>query len=98
MNKSSTVAPAGLLQPLPIPDGKRYSVGMDFIVQLPCTQAGYDAIFVVYDRLSKMVHFVPTTTIVTAPEVARLFIDNVVKLHGLPLLKLMLTGRLTANS
>lgn len=83
-NKSSTVAPAGLLQPLPIPSDKWESVSMDFITQLPCTQAGYDAVLVVCDRLSKLVHFIPTTTTAKAEDVARLFVDNIVKLHGLP--------------
>jgi len=83
-NKSSTVKPAGLLRPLPIPEGKWQSVGMDFITQLPCTKAGYDSILVVTDRLSKLVHLIPTTTNVTAAEVAQLFVDHVVKHHGVP--------------
>ena len=40
-----------------------------------------DAIMVVVDRLSKMVHFVPTTTTATAVDTARLLVDHVVKLH-----------------
>jgi len=83
-NKSSTVKPAGLLRSLPIPEGKWQSVGMDFITQLPCTKAGYDSILVVTDRLSKLVHLIPTTTNVTAAEVAQLFVDHVVKHHGVP--------------
>jgi transposase InsO family protein len=57
---------------------------MDFIVQLPCTKKGYDAILVVVDRLSKRVHFIPTLTTATAPDVAKLFFDQVFRLHGLP--------------
>lgn len=83
-NKSKTVKPAGLLQPMPIPRGKWESVGMDFIVGLPCSKLGNDSVMVVIDRLSKMVHLIPTTSSVTAAEVARLFVENVVKLHGLP--------------
>lgn len=83
-NKSKTVKPGGLLQPMPIPRGKWESVGMDFIVGLPCTKAGYDSIMVVIDRLSKMVHLIPTTSTVTAAEVARLFVQNIVRLHGVP--------------
>ena len=57
---------------------------MDFIVQLPLTKAGYDTIFVIVDRLSKRAHFIPTTTNVTAPEVAKLFFNQIFRLHGLP--------------
>jgi hypothetical protein len=84
VNKSKTVKPAGLLQPLPIPVGKWDSVSMDFICGLPCSKAGFDSILVIVDRLSKLVHLVPTTTTMTAPEVAKLFVDNVVRLHGVP--------------
>ena len=50
---------------------------MDLITQLPRTKSGMDAIFVCVDRLSKMVHVTPTTTAVTAPKLAKLYIDNV---------------------
>ena len=46
--------------------------------------AGKDAILVVYNRLSKMVHFVATTEGTLAEGLARLFRNNVWKLHGLP--------------
>lgn len=83
-NKSKTVKPGGLLQPMPIPGSKWESVGMDFITGLPCTKAGYDSVLVVIDRLSKLVHLIPTTTNVTATEVARLFVQHVIRLHGVP--------------
>jgi len=46
--------------------------------------AGKDAILVVCDRLSKMTHFVAMTEGTSAEGLARLFRDNVWKLHGLP--------------
>ena len=55
---------------------------MDFITKLPVV-AGKDAILVVCDRLSKMTHFVATTEETSAEGLARLFRDNVWKLHGL---------------
>ena len=58
--KPSTQVPVGLLQPLPIPDQKWESVSLDFIVNLPKTPSGFDAILVVIDRLNKMAHFIPT--------------------------------------
>ena len=45
---------------------------------------GFDSIFVVVDRLTKMAHFVPCNKTVTDKETARLFIDNMYKYHGLP--------------
>jgi hypothetical protein len=83
-NKSRTTKLAGLLRPLPIPKGKWQSIGIDFIVRLPCTKAGHDAIMVVVDRFSKLVHLIPTVTSAAAEDVAPLFIEHVVKLHGLP--------------
>ena len=83
-NKSGNRAPAGLLQPLPTPAGKWEQVTMDLIVQLPKTRRGYDAIVTFVDRLTKMVHFVPTTTSVDAPGLALIFFTHVFKYHGLP--------------
>ena len=56
---------------------------VDFITKLPVV-ARKDAILVVCDRLSKMTHFVATIERTLAEELARLFKDNVWKLHGLP--------------
>jgi len=55
---------------------------VDFITKLPVV-AGKDAILVVCDMLSKMVHFVATTEGMSVEGLARLFKDNVWKLHGL---------------
>ncbi|KAJ9527530.1 hypothetical protein QJQ45_025738, partial [Haematococcus lacustris] len=83
-NKSNTAKPIGLLQPLPIPQHRWEHVSMDLITQLPSTAAGHDAIVVFVDKLTKMIHAVPTTTTVTAPILARIFFDHVFRLHGLP--------------
>jgi len=56
---------------------------VDFIMKLPVV-AGKNAILVVCDWLSKMTHFVATTEGILAEGLARLFWDNVWKLHGLP--------------
>ena len=55
----------------------------DFITKLPIAQ-GYDSILVVVDRLTKMVYFISTIEKTLAEGLARLFRDNVWKLHGLP--------------
>ncbi|KAJ9533242.1 hypothetical protein QJQ45_018338 [Haematococcus lacustris] len=57
---------------------------MDLITKLPSASHGFDAICVFVDRLSKMVHFVPCKESMNAKGFARLFVDNVFKLHGLP--------------
>eukprot|EP01116_Phalansterium_solitarium_P002845 TRINITY_DN1315_c0_g1_i11.p1 TRINITY_DN1315_c0_g1~~TRINITY_DN1315_c0_g1_i11.p1 ORF type:complete len:1297 (+),score=256.42 TRINITY_DN1315_c0_g1_i11:351-3893(+) len=82
-NKPSNRAPAGLLQPLPIPERRWESVAMDLIIQLP-PSAGFDAIVTFTDRLSKMVHFAPTVTTATAKDLATIFVNNVFRLHGMP--------------
>ena len=83
-NKPNTQQPMGLLQPLPTPERRWDQVSMDLITQLPRTQSGHDAIVVFVDKLSKMVHVVPTTTTVNAPQLAGLFFRSVVRYHGVP--------------
>ena len=83
-NKAPNRKPKGLLQPLPIPGRPWESIGMDFITHLPMTNAGHTALYVVIDRLTKLTHIVPTTDGATAPEVADMFINAIVRHHGLP--------------
>ena len=83
-NKSSTLKPAGLLQSLPVPQQPWDHVSMDFITSLPVTKNGYDAVLVVVDSLTKMAHFIPCATTITAAQLARLFFNTVVKYHGIP--------------
>ena len=74
----------GELQPLDIPLQKWESISMDFITKLPNTRGGYDTIFVVVDRLTKQAHFFPMKTTDTALNVARLFVREIFRLHGMP--------------
>jgi hypothetical protein len=82
-NKPSHERRHGMLRPLPVPGSPWSSVSMDYIVELPPSR-GYNAIYVVVDRLTKMAHFCPTTTQVTAEETAELYLRNVFKHHGIP--------------
>ena len=75
-NKNHIEQPAGKLMPNSIPEKLWTHILADFITKLPLAQ-GYDSILVVVDRLTKMVHFIPTTEKTSAEGLARLFRDNV---------------------
>ncbi|KAG7670696.1 hypothetical protein KSW81_003250 [Nannochloris sp. 'desiccata'] len=82
--KSNNQKPAGLLQPLPVPDHNWEHVSLDLIGPLPTTLNGFDCIVTVVDKLSKMGHFIATTTTVDAPSLAKLMMSNIFRLHGFP--------------
>ena len=82
--KPSQQAPAGLLQPLPIPHRPWEVISIDFVGPLVQTKDYFDTVLVVVDKFSKMGHFIPTTLKVTSDKAARLLINHVFKLHGLP--------------
>jgi hypothetical protein len=82
-NRTLNKKQAGLLQLLPIPEGRWESVSMDFMVSLPPSR-GFDAIMVVVDRFSKMTHFIRTKDEATVQEIGRLFFTHVFKHHALP--------------
>ena len=82
-NKNHTKVPAGKLMPNVVPEKPWAYITVDFITKLPLAQ-GYDSILVVYNRLTKIAHFMPTTEKTLVEKVARLFQNNVQKLHSLP--------------
>jgi hypothetical protein len=51
---------------------------MDFIVRLPCTQFGYDSIWVTVDRLTKVAHFILVKTTYTDAKLAELYMARIV--------------------
>lgn len=73
----------GLLQPLPVPDAAWQVISMDFVEGLP-TSGQYNCILVVVDYFTKCAHFLPFHHPFTAGKVAKIFLDQVYKLHGLP--------------
>nr|XP_025692619.1 uncharacterized protein LOC112794860 [Arachis hypogaea] len=77
--------PSGMLQPLEIPRWKWEEIVMDFVTGLPRTRLGFDAIWVIVDRLTKSNHFLPIRINCSMEELARLYIKEIVRLHGVPL-------------
>jgi hypothetical protein len=82
--KSRVKAPAGLLQPLPIPHRPWEVITIDLTGPLPMSDDYHSAVWVVTCKFSKMVHLIPTSMNVTSEATARLLIDHVFRLHGLP--------------
>ena len=70
--------------PLPLPEQPWDSVTMDLITDLPETSRGHNAVVTFVDRFSKMVHFCPFKTTVSAAELAPLFMEAVVSRYGVP--------------
>ena len=74
--------PVETLQPLLIPEWKWEHITMDFVVSLPHTQTRHDAIWVIVDRLTKLAHFLEIRSTFSLNRLAKLYIDEVVKLYG----------------
>jgi len=83
--KAEHQKPAGLLQPIEIPEWKWEGIAMDFVTGLPRTQKGYDSVWVIIDRLTKSAHFLPVKTTYTASQYAKIYLEEIVSLHGVPI-------------
>jgi hypothetical protein len=57
---------------------------MDFIVSLQTTQLGYDSIWIIMNRLTKVAHLIPVKTTYFGPQLAELYMSRIVCLHGVP--------------
>ena len=68
--------------PLPILEWKWEHITMDFVVGLPRTWVDYDAIWIIVDRLTKSMHFLAIRNNFSLDKLAKLYIGEIVKLHG----------------
>jgi hypothetical protein len=57
---------------------------MDFIVGFPRTSRGYNSTWVIVDRLTKLVHFIPVATTYRVRQYTELYISHIVRYHGIP--------------
>ncbi|KAJ4958678.1 hypothetical protein NE237_025789 [Protea cynaroides] len=78
------IHPGRLLQPLPEPAWKWDCITMDFVTGLPLTPRVVGAFWVIVDRLTKTAHFIPIQPQYTLESLAKLYLDNIVRLHGVP--------------
>jgi hypothetical protein len=67
-----------------VPEWMWEEIAMYFIVGLPRTQSGYDSIWVIVDRLTKVPHFIPVKTTYSEQQLAELYMSRIVRLHGVP--------------
>ncbi|QRV99736.1 Transposon Tf2-1 polyprotein [Ceratobasidium sp. AG-Ba] len=72
---SNQLPPPGLLNPIELPSRPWDHINYDLITGLPESE-GFDAILIVVDQMSHMVHFIPTTSRASAVDVANLFVSG----------------------
>ncbi|KAM1538044.1 hypothetical protein ACFX10_003000 [Malus domestica] len=82
--KADRQRPGGLMHNLPIPVWKWEDITMDFVYRFPRTPSRYDGIWVIVDRLTKTAHFLPVRQTYLLEKLAKLFVYNIVRLHGVP--------------
>ncbi|GKA87987.1 putative reverse transcriptase domain-containing protein [Tanacetum coccineum] len=83
--KGECQKPSGLLQQPEIPVWKWERITMDFVTKLPKTPSGYDAIWVIIDRLTKSDHFIPIRETYSMDKLTKLYIKEIVSRHVVPI-------------
>ncbi|KAA3484387.1 DNA/RNA polymerases superfamily protein [Gossypium australe] len=76
--------PSELLQPVKIPQWKWERITMDFVSGLPLTPTKKDSVWVIVDRLTKSAHFIPVRVDYSLQRLAKLYVAEIVRLHGVP--------------
>nr|GEX25937.1 putative reverse transcriptase domain-containing protein [Tanacetum cinerariifolium] len=80
--KAEHQKPLGLLHQLEIPKWKWVNITMDLVTKLPKSSSGYDAIWVIVDRLTKSAHFIPIREDYKIEKLARIYINEIVARHS----------------
>ncbi|GJR99634.1 putative reverse transcriptase domain-containing protein [Tanacetum coccineum] len=80
--KAEHPKPSGLLQQPEIPEWKWEKITIDLVTKLPKSSSGYDAIWVIMDRLTKSGHFLPIREDYKTEKLARIYINEIVARHG----------------
>ena len=70
---------------MPIPKWKWEIIAMDFVVGLPKTLGKYDSIWVIVVRLTMSAHLIPVKVTYNVEKLAKIYISEIVRLHGVPL-------------
>ncbi|GJV16543.1 putative reverse transcriptase domain-containing protein [Tanacetum coccineum] len=83
--KAECQKPSDLLVQQEIPMWKWERITMDFVTKLPKTSNGHDTIWVIVDRLTKSIHFIPTRETDSMETLIRLYIKEIVSWHGMPI-------------
>ncbi|GKB91090.1 putative reverse transcriptase domain-containing protein [Tanacetum coccineum] len=81
--KAEHQKPSGLLQQPEIPEWKWEKIRMDLVTKLPRSSNGYDAIWVIVDRLTKSAHFLPIHEDYKIEKLARIYINEIIARHGI---------------
>ena len=83
--KAEHQKPSGPLQSLLIAEWKWDHITMDFVTGLPKSPKQRDAIWVIVDRLTKSAHFLPVKTTYSTEILEKLYVQEIIKLHGIPI-------------
>ncbi|GJV16285.1 putative reverse transcriptase domain-containing protein [Tanacetum coccineum] len=83
--KAEHQRPSGLLQQPEIPVWKWEGIAIDFVTKLAKTSSGHDTIWVIVDRLTKSAHFLPMREDYKMDRLARLYLNEIVARHGVPI-------------
>ena len=83
--KAEHLKPGGLTQLIEIPTWEWEVINTEFVVGLPTTRKLHDFIWIIFDRMTKFYHFIPMKFNQRAEDYAKLYVDEVVRWHGIPL-------------
>ena len=71
-----------MTQDIDTPTWKWEVINMDFIMVLPQTRIHHDSIWVIVDIMIKSSHFLAVKTIYSSNDYSKLYINEIVRLHG----------------